>query len=303
VWWLDGHVHSADLGKFVSNFLNVYRLRLGDMDEGCSNSEDVISDVDLVLSQDLLPEALKSKGVGRYARGSHSDADGSDDSVRATCEHAMDFVAAVWPRGASQGDCRRRAEFAAAGGMVKHALRAAAASRKRAATLAPSSNADPRPAAVATAIVSAGEVQRWYEDLRSRVNEDCRRYVNDAQCCFVGVVVSASAKFCEELSGTAGVQDNGALRLVLHGGPGAGKSYVVKSILVDELFFSVLHWTAGLDYQLVALQAVMVEMIAERPSTMPAASASKRDVTQGLVMTCLRPKKFRVAWCIGGGSS
>ena len=47
------------------------------------------------------------------------------------------------------------------------------------------------------------------------------------------------------------------LRWVVHGGPGTGKSHVIK----DELFDQVLHWQQGLDYQVMALQAVMAELL------------------------------------------
>ena len=45
----------------------------------------------------------------------------------------------------------------------------------------------------------------------------------------------------------------------LHGGPGTGKSYVL--LLITELFRDVLGWSQGIDYQKVALQAVMAEQI------------------------------------------
>ena len=44
-----------------------------------------------------------------------------------------------------------------------------------------------------------------------------------------------------------------------HGGPVTGKSYVL--LLITELFRDVLGWSQGIDYQKVALQAVMAEQI------------------------------------------
>jgi len=46
-----------------------------------------------------------------------------------------------------------------------------------------------------------------------------------------------------------------------HGGPGTGKSHVIKDVIKGELFDQVLHWQQGLDYQDVALQAVMAELL------------------------------------------
>ena len=40
-----------------------------------------------------------------------------------------------------------------------------------------------------------------------------------------------------------------------------GKSHVVKTVIKDELFDQILHWRQGLDYQVVALQAVMADLL------------------------------------------
>ena len=49
------------------------------------------------------------------------------------------------------------------------------------------------------------------------------------------------------------------LRWLIHGGPGTGKSHVIKQ--VKELFTEVLHWDMGVEYQVVALQAVMADLL------------------------------------------
>ena len=46
---------------------------------------------------------------------------------------------------------------------------------------------------------------------------------------------------------------------LVHGGPGTGKSEVLK--LVKMLFFEVCGWQISLDYQVVALQAVMAQLL------------------------------------------
>ena len=47
----------------------------------------------------------------------------------------------------------------------------------------------------------------------------------------------------------------------MHGGPGTGKSHVVKRVVKEELFDQILHWQQGLDYQVIALQAVMADLL------------------------------------------
>ena len=46
----------------------------------------------------------------------------------------------------------------------------------------------------------------------------------------------------------------------LHGGPGTGKSHVIQ-IIKRELFEQVLQRSIGVDFQIVALQAVMADLL------------------------------------------
>ena len=48
-------------------------------------------------------------------------------------------------------------------------------------------------------------------------------------------------------------------RRLLHGGPGTGKTHVVK--LLRELFEEQLHWEMGVQFQVVAFQAAMAQLI------------------------------------------
>ena len=50
------------------------------------------------------------------------------------------------------------------------------------------------------------------------------------------------------------------LRWAMHGGPGTGKTHVTKTIK-EELFGNVLKWNASVEYQIVALQAVMADLL------------------------------------------
>ena len=45
----------------------------------------------------------------------------------------------------------------------------------------------------------------------------------------------------------------------MHGGPGTGKSEVLK--MAQELFREVCGWDMGMEYQMVALQAVMAQLL------------------------------------------
>ena len=65
---------------------------------------------------------------------------------------------------------------------------------------------------------------------------------------------------CVELREEAsGVPMSDPLLWLVHGSPGTGKSEVLK--LVKKLFLEVCGWQIGLDYQIVALQAVMAQLL------------------------------------------
>ena len=50
------------------------------------------------------------------------------------------------------------------------------------------------------------------------------------------------------------------LRWAMHGGPGTGKTHVIN-IIKEELFGKVLKWNTSVEFQIVALQAVMADLL------------------------------------------
>ena len=76
------------------------------------------------------------------------------------------------------------------------------------------------------------------------------------------VVEIVANRLIRQLSGAAEarVDNDDALRWMVHGGPGTGKSHVLKTIR-DELFVGVMGWTPGVEFQVVALQAVTAALI------------------------------------------
>ena len=63
--WLEGRIVSADSQRPIGNFLSVYRLRKGDDEHVDGNSDDLLSDVEFVLNEDVLLDVLQSRPVGR----------------------------------------------------------------------------------------------------------------------------------------------------------------------------------------------------------------------------------------------
>ena len=50
------------------------------------------------------------------------------------------------------------------------------------------------------------------------------------------------------------------IRWLIHGSPGTGKTKYVVQKTKEEVYQRVLKWDVGVNYQIVALQAVMAEL-------------------------------------------
>ena len=64
---------------------------------------------------------------------------------------------------------------------------------------------------------------------------------------------------CAQLHAEAHDKHFEPLLWLMHGGPGVGKSEVLKAL--KQLFTDVLHWTPGHEFQMAALQALMAEQL------------------------------------------
>ena len=84
-------------------------------------------------------------------------------------------------------------------------------------------------------------------ELQSRPGDDGRPFVNLEQYTAVSKVASQVMQELPNREGSWSLFSE-PLRWVVHGGPGTGKSHVVKKVIKDELFNQVLHWQQGLDY-------------------------------------------------------
>ena len=56
------------------------------------------------------------------------------------------------------------------------------------------------------------------------------------------------------------VPEGEPLLWLMHGGPGTGQSHAIE-ILHTRFFEDLLHWNIGVHVQIVALQAVMAELL------------------------------------------
>ena len=104
------------------------------------------------------------------------------------------------------------------------------------------------------------DVKEWLDALQNRKRGDGRMFVNADQ---FAAVANVAQQVRRELPGrdVCTPLPSEPLRWVVHGGPGTGKSHVVRDVIKHELFDQILHWQQGLDYQVIALQAVMADLL------------------------------------------
>ena len=225
-------------------FLNMSRTRPSGRGEA-SNSDDLLSDVELFVSKDSLPEALQTSVGGRKdARGgedpSHTGQVGQHDNSSAAMEHASE----VWNRVDRSKRCAKDKLIVVAD--VKKALAAARSSQQQqeeAECISIYQNVDPE--LYTPPPFTAAAVSRWLQANASDMNDEQTE-----------IVKQVAAHTLREASERNTVEP---LRWLLHGKPGTGKSHTIKK--VRQFFDEVAGFTADVHYQIAALQATMAIQI------------------------------------------
>ena len=108
---------------------------------------------------------------------------------------------------------------------------------------------------------SVDDIKKWLEEIRERIGPDDRKVLNAFQ---FEVVKKFAERVCIEKAALINADYDALpepLRWSMHGGPGTGKTHVINTIK-EELFEQVLKWNIGVKFQIVALHAVMVDLLA-----------------------------------------
>ena len=255
--WFDGRVACQETKRYVDNFLAVTRTRPDD--EAGERSDDDFSDEELEISAHNFSEILKTRmGTGTERQRTQMQEDGQNDSPEEPKVPEMTKVAfasahSMWqiPKDAATMDRALPSEVSSED--LDKALKAAAASQRKEFTNAAAEGA-PRDASLRSASgYTAKDIWKWFDKKRKEKNLKGQPMVKAAQLEMLRIVCQ---RICDEL------EDNFAaepLLWTLHGIPGTGKSEVLQ--MVKELFRDVCGWQMGMEFQMVALQAVMAQML------------------------------------------
>ena len=255
--WLNGSILCLESKQFIGNFLAVHRMRPGDEEEDMCNSDDIVSDEELELSRASLTAALETKVGGKegeppatddhtsgptHFQNSHSAIERNQEMWSAQLENEKAVVSTfIEPQalqdvlGAAKASQRREHKFGSA-----------------------ATRAHENPTLRELVGATAQNVEIWLTKKKIELNEDGSLVVNAEQ---FSALEKVAKRVMQELRQAAnGDIDFGEpLRWLIHGGPGTGKSHVIKQVKL--LFSQVLHWEMGVEYQVVALQAVMADQL------------------------------------------
>ena len=292
--WLDGNIISQESLRYVGNFLSVYRVRPRDPDDDARSDED-FDDEKLVVDETLLERAMRSRVGGRGGEDANDVKDmkaiiTGKTSHEENSRTAMALAQKIWPE-RDVRNCKESISSEYDDAKVDEILAAAKASQRREKRGAPViADADNAPALSVSYSASVEEVRAWCHRIGKKEVKG-KKLLNDSQYAVVKKVVQ---RICEEMIDIeAGYVDTTKepLRWVMHGSPGTGKTHVIK-IIKEELFEKVLKWNMSMEYQIVALQAVMADLLqgdtihhafnipvfGKNYSTAPAQHGSKKDI-------------------------
>jgi len=260
--WLDGNIICEESRRYVSNFISIHRLRPGAIDEdGLGNPDDMVQDEEVHVTRDMLDQVLETR-IGGKSRQEDEKEVGDGHFVNSS--DAISLGRDIWAKTCEPTGPASRPTFSFDEGQVKQSLQSARSSRSKENKFATSATAAARTEREALLSqrpqATQEDVQEWLAALAQRQRDDGRPFVNAKQ---FEAVAKVAEKVVAELPNRQGSapQASDPLRWVVHGGPGTGKSHVVRDVIKTELFDQVLHWQQGLDYQIVALQAVAAEQL------------------------------------------
>jgi len=262
IQWLDGNIISEESKRYVGNFISIHRLRPGDESEDAvPNPDDLVLDERVYVTKDMLKDVLDTRIGGKTKMQSELEVLGDGHHMNSSA--AVELGRDIWCN-TFQSDGATQPNFSLERDEVKASLKAAQRSRSNEDKFASKCNAQSREEREALLSqrkqATQEDVSEWLEALNERRREDGSLFVNKEQ---FNAIAKVARKVIAELPNRKGLVPpvSDPLRWVVHGGPGTGKTHVVRDVIKDELFEQVLCWQQGLDFQAIALQAVMADLL------------------------------------------
>ena len=214
---------------YINNFLSVYRVRPCDPTEDILSDED-FSDEELELTEMDLERALRSKVGGREpkANGKAKTSSSGKTSHEENSRTGMAMAQQIWnvvKNVDAAEDCNDPVDAAS----LKSSLRSARASqRQEKAGSTVSLAEDAAPAVQMYAKVTIQSVKHWLTDVNKRTSAGNRKLLNTEQFAMVKRVADRVMDEMRAVSKQNSPSIGEPLRWSMHGGPGTGKTHVIK---------------------------------------------------------------------------
>jgi hypothetical protein len=247
--WLDGNIISEESKRYVSNFISIHRLRPGNNDEDAmANSDDMVEDEEVCITKDMLDNVLETRIGGKATKNNELDVMG--DGHHMNSSEAVELGGDIWSKEGCTSGATTQPIYRFDEAEVKKSLQNAKTSRNKENKFVAHFSAETRTereAVLSNRMQATKEdVKEWLEALQNRRRGDGRMFVNADQ---FAAVTKVAQQVQRELPGRDCCKPlpSEPLRWVVHGGPGTGKSHVVRDVIKHELFDQILHWHQGLD--------------------------------------------------------
>ena len=260
--WLCRGLLCEESKRYVNNFVAINRVRPDKPEEEEEvHTSDIAEDEELEISHQALQHALETR-VGGYKKKTGVVCDSEHDqpetmSLHENSSKGIERIKQVW----KCPPAKKKSKVFACRVDVEKVLKDARESQRKEKSfvgrIAESKAKEPTVRQLEAATVE--DVDSWLAEIRVRTTEEGRQWLNPEQYAMVEHVADRVKR--ELLAEGMSQEDAGEpMRWLMHGGPGTGKSHVIR-VIKDELFGKVLKWQVGVNYQVVALQAVMAELL------------------------------------------
>ena len=233
--WLGGQVLSEESVRYINNFMSVFRMRPRDVADDVRSDED-FSDAELELTKADLEKAMRTRIGGREKKsGKQSVSALRKVSHEENSRTGIALVQAIWPVG-DPSTLEKSSFPSISSDNMKKSLVAARQSQRQAKERLASSSVSGYGGDVKWYVdCSEGKIIDWLKDIRVR-KVNGRRLLNKTQFRVVKKVAHRIRKELRAVLGYASFDSIGEpLRWCMHGGPGTGKTHVIK-IIKEELF-------------------------------------------------------------------
>jgi DNA replication protein DnaC len=223
-------------------------------------SEENFSDEELIVTADNIEEVLKTR-IGSGPRR-QQDLDGkeageeNDAHIPESSKEAFQNAQALWKSHPVKDVYQKHANSTISQEALEMAIAAAKISQKNEWSGNQGNSKEKEPV-LKEVVFSTRDVWAWYEHKRNLKDANGKPAVRKAQLEMLHVICN---RVCDELEDASNeTQFKDPLMWLLHGTPGTGKSEVL--LMAKELFTDVCGWSMGAEYQMVALQAVMAQLL------------------------------------------